>query len=100
MIRVYYGKEITDEIHEKAAKLLYECFAKNSGTYIKIGQMIGQLDLLVPEKYVEIFEPMCQEAPTTDWEDVKTIVEEELGRPMEEVFDKFEYKPIGSASLA
>jgi len=37
MAKVYYGQEINDELHYKAAKLLYECFSKNAGTYIKLG---------------------------------------------------------------
>jgi predicted unusual protein kinase regulating ubiquinone biosynthesis (AarF/ABC1/UbiB family) len=41
MAKIYKENEVTDEIHYKAATLLYECFAKNAGTYIKLGQMVG-----------------------------------------------------------
>ena len=58
MARDYWGVEVTDEVHEKAAKKLYECFKLNSGTYIKLGQMVGQMEPLVPDKYVEVFEPL------------------------------------------
>ena len=39
--KLYYSNEINDEMHYKAARLLFECFAKNAGTYIKLGQMVG-----------------------------------------------------------
>ena len=37
-------KEITSETHEKASKRMYDCFRLNGGPYIKLGQMMGQLD--------------------------------------------------------
>lgn len=94
------GEDITDEVHEKAARRLYKCFATNAGSYIKIGQMIGQLDLLVPDKYVEVFDQMCSQAPTTSWEDVQAIIREDFGKEVEDLFDEFETEPIASASLA
>jgi len=33
--------------------------------------MFGQLQQLVPEEYIETFEPMCMQAPRTKFEDVK-----------------------------
>ena len=42
---------------------------------------------------------MCMKAPTTKYEDVKAIVEYELGKKIEEVFLEFDEKPIASASL-
>jgi len=38
-------------------------------------------------------------APTTKYEDVKAIIEDELGKKIEDVFSEFEEKPIASASL-
>jgi ubiquinone biosynthesis protein len=38
-------------------------------------------------------------APTTKYEDVKSIVEQELGMKIEEAFSEFEEKPLASASL-
>ena len=56
--------------------------------------------MLVPDKYIEVFDPLCQEAPTTAWKDVKAIVEEDLGRPIHEVYSRFEQTAVASASLA
>ena len=61
--------------------------------------MFGQLEALVPPEYIITFEPMCMRAPTTDFADVKIILEQELGCKMEDVFSSFEKKPIASASL-
>ena len=66
---------------------MYECFKRNSGTYIKLGQMVGTLEILLPDEYVETFEPMFQEAPTSSMEDVRAIIEADMKAPLEEVFE-------------
>lgn len=65
------GDNVTSETHYKAANRMFDCFCKNGGPYIKLGQMFGQLQNLVPDEYLEVFEPMCMKAPTTKYEDVK-----------------------------
>ncbi len=54
---------------------------------------------MVPDEYLEVFEPMCMKAPTTKFDDVKHIVESELGMKLEDVFEEFEPTPFASASL-
>ena len=61
--------------------------------------MFGQLEALVPPEYIQTFEPMCMRAPTTEFADVKLIIEQETGCKLEELFSKFDEKPIASASL-
>ena len=53
----------------------------------------------MPPEYIKTFEPMCMRAPTTCYEDVRRIVEEESGKTIEELFEHFEERPIASASL-
>ena len=43
--------------------------------------------MLLPPEYCEVFEPMCMQAPRTAFSDVKSLVEKELGKPLEEVFE-------------
>ncbi len=49
--------------------------------------MVAQMHLLLPEEYCDTFEPLCMQAPKTAFEQVKQIVESELGQPLEEVFE-------------
>ena len=65
------GDDITSETHFKAAGRMFDMFCINGGPYIKLGQMFGQLENLMPKEYIETFEPMCMRAPTTPFEDVK-----------------------------
>ena len=93
------GDEITSETHYRAARRLLSTFQYCGGPYIKIGQIFGQLQNLVPDEYLEVFEPMCMAAPETSFSDVRSILESEFGQPLEEIFAEFEQKPLASASL-
>src|SRR5205823_1528996 len=43
----------------------------------------------------------CHDAvPPRSWEEIAPVLEGELGRKVDEVFDSFERKPVASASLA
>lgn len=53
----------------------------------------------MPSEYVETFEPMLMNAPTSKFANVKSIIEEESGKKLDEIFTEFAEKPIASASL-
>jgi aarF domain-containing kinase len=94
------AEEITSETHKVAANRLYNCFCKNAGPYIKLGQMVHQLNNLIPKEYNHAFEPMCQRAPKTSYDDVRKVFFEETGLELEDYFEDFQKEPIASASLA
>ena len=54
---------------------------------------------MLPKQYIKTFEPMLQQAPKTSYEDVKSIVELELGKKLEDIYSEFDEKPVASASL-
>jgi aarF domain-containing kinase len=87
-------------IHRRAANRLLQLCRKNGGVYIKVGQHLAQLDYLIPEEYTEVLSSLFDDTPETDYEDVRQVVREELGKDPEELFDNFDHSPIASASLA
>lgn len=94
---VFSRKQIT---HRKAASRLLELCRENQGVYIKIGQHIANLDYLVPPEYIEALSALFDDAPVSDYKDVREVIKEDLGAYPEELFSSFEEKPIASASLA
>ncbi len=86
--------------HSRAAQRLLVLCAANRGVYIKLGQHVAMLEHLLPAEYVKAMQPLCHTAPTSRFEDVRSVVEADLGRPLEEVFSSFDQRPIASASLA
>ena len=51
---------------------------------------MGQMDNLVSNEYVEVFEPMMNHMPTSSFEGVKAIIEEEMGEKLEDLFSEFD----------
>ena len=61
---------------------------------------MGQMDNLVSDEYVEVFEPLYNHIPTSPFDEVKQIIEFETGKKLDEMFSEFEQEPIASASMA
>jgi aarF domain-containing kinase len=55
---------------------------------------------VLPEPFIRNMEPLCQETSSTEYTKIKKIIERELNAKFEDVFDYFEEKPLGSASIA
>src|SRR5699024_226897 len=80
--------------------LLRETFEQLGSTYIKLGQFIASSPSIFPEEYVEEFQKYLEETPTLPFAHIKRVVEEELGKPLSELFAWVDEKPLASASIA
>lgn len=69
------------------------------GMFVKLGQLAaGRADLLGEEVAAE-FAKLQDAVPPASPDQIRQLVEEELGRPLEEVFAEFEWEPVGAASI-
>ncbi|MFN0089870.1 MAG: ABC1 kinase family protein [Acidimicrobiales bacterium] len=69
-------------------------------TYIKLGQIISSGEGLFPPELVSQFRTLRDRVPPEPWHEIRQVVEEELGRPLEEVFERFERRAVAAASIA
>jgi ubiquinone biosynthesis protein len=69
-------------------------------TYIKLGQIISAGEGLFPEELVREFKRCRDQVPPEPWEVVREVIEEDLGRPLEEVFASVDPRPLAAASIA
>lgn len=95
-----YLDGITKDKHERNAKILFETLKNNGGLYVKLGQVLAMMDLVIPEEYSEAMKPMLNEATISDYESVKSVIESDLHNSLENIFESFNKEPIASASLA
>ncbi|OWY25359.1 AarF/ABC1/UbiB kinase family protein [Sphingobacteriales bacterium UPWRP_1] len=68
-------------------------------TFIKLAQVLSNRPDVLPEPLIVELEKLQNEVPPFEYEKVKAIIQSELGRPLEEIFEYFNEKPIGSASI-
>jgi ubiquinone biosynthesis protein len=69
-------------------------------TYIKLGQIISSGQGIFPAELVEEFKSCRDRVPPESFADVRRVVEEDLGRPLEHVFGEFDRVPLAAASIA
>ncbi len=79
---------------------LRRSFEHLGSTYIKLGQIVSGGDGLFPEELVGEFKRLRDRVPAEPFSAVRAIVEEDLGRPLAEVFSDFEERPLAAASIA
>ena len=69
-------------------------------TYIKMGQIMSMREDILPHEYCEELAKLRANVPPMTFETIREIIEEELNRPIDEVFESVDGKPLGSASVA
>ncbi|KAK7282006.1 hypothetical protein RIF29_10465 [Crotalaria pallida] len=85
--------------HQLAADKIYNLCTHLGGFFLKIAQIIGKPDL-APAAWVKRLVTLCDQAPATPFHSVKRVLENELGQDIDEVFERFDLVPLGSASIA
>src|ERR1700730_585427 len=66
---------------------------------IKLGQFLSSRPDLLPEKALGVLSSLQDEVPPAPFAHVVSVIESELGRPIEEVFSTLERKCTAAASL-
>jgi ubiquinone biosynthesis protein len=69
-------------------------------TYIKLAQIISSGEGIFPEELVSEFRKCRDQVPPEPFAEVRRVIEEDLRRPVEEVFSHLDPTPLAAASIA
>ncbi|RAP52977.1 MAG: ABC transporter, partial [Methanosphaera sp. rholeuAM130] len=67
--------------------------------FVKLGQILCTRPDLVGVEMAEDLKKLRDDTKTTPFDEMKAVIEETLGRPLEEMYSQFNEDPIGSASI-
>ncbi len=82
------------------SRRLRRAFERLGASYIKLGQILSAGRGVFPDELVAELRKLRDSVPPEPWETVRTVVEEDLGRPLGEVFASFDERPLAAASIA
>lgn len=69
-------------------------------TYVKFGQFVGAAPDIVGEKISDEFRSCLDAGPPIPFDDVRRTIEQDLGRPLRQIYAHFDEQPIAAASIA
>ena len=78
-------------------RVAFECLGP---TYVKLGQILSSGQGIFPEPLVDEFKQLRDHVPAETFEAVRAIVEQDLGRSLDDVFKEFATEPLAAASIA
>jgi ubiquinone biosynthesis protein len=94
-------KSLVSEIHAHNKWERIRMASEELGTtFIKFAQILSNRPDVIPMELVSEFEKLQNKVPPFSSEEARKIIEQEIGKPIEEVFGSFEDFPFASASIA
>ncbi len=99
----FFGKHYWDnrvnKLHEKSAQKIKKTLLELKGLYIKVGQLISILSNVLPEEFREPLESLQDQLPARSYQEIKSTIESEFNKPINELFSFFDETALASASI-
>jgi ubiquinone biosynthesis protein len=73
---------------------------ESGGTFVKLGQLLSTRSDLVPPDVIAELSRLQDDVAPVPAPAIVAVLEEEIGRPLASVFQRFDTEPIGAASIA
>ena len=93
-------KGATHEFHRGAALAVVRRAIRQQGLIIKTCQFLGSRADILMDEYVRTLSLVHDQVPPRPWQEMRPIIERELGMTLAEAYAEFDAQPIAAASLA
>jgi len=69
-------------------------------TWIKLGQILSTRHDLLPPEWIEALTKLQDSTPVVDFDEIEAVIEDGLGKSLDQAFAAFERAPLATASIA
>ena len=91
------SKDGSDEEIDLAG--LREAMEELGPAFIKLGQLLASRPDMIGPEIADDLKKLRDDTPTTPFDQMREVVESELGKPLDEMYSEFNETPLGSASI-
>ncbi|MGD8490531.1 MAG: AarF/UbiB family protein [Anaerolineae bacterium] len=93
--------QLPDEIEEVTTPVKVRLMLEELGpTYVKMGQIVSSQASVIPAEWEDELEKLQSDVPPFPGDQVREILEEELGAAPEHLYAEFDIQPLAAASTA
>ena len=85
--------------HERRAARLTATIAQLGPTFIKLAQVLSARADILPEPYLSAISTLQDQVPPDPFDRIEAVIVEELGAPVDSIFEEFDRTPVAAASL-
>lgn len=89
----------TADDHRRRAERLTAAIASLGPTFIKLAQVFSARADILPEPYLSAIGKLQDRVPPDPPATIEAVIEQELGRPIDQLFQEFDRQPVAAASL-
>ncbi|NNK64672.1 MAG: AarF/ABC1/UbiB kinase family protein [Gemmatimonadetes bacterium] len=89
----------TADHHQRRAERLTRRIAGLGPTFIKLAQIFSSRADIFPEPYLTEIGTLQDQVPADPAEAILAVIQSELGKPADDVFEDFQREPLAAASL-
>ena len=86
-------------LHARNAERFYRAAVRQGGGFVKVGQLLSARMDLLPEPWIRELSRLQDAMPAAPFDTSRATIEEDLGRPLAELFASFDEEPVAAASI-
>jgi len=98
---LWWGGRIrrSEAYHRQRAELLVERIITLGPTFVKMAQVFAARADLIKEPYLGALGKLVDQVPAVPWTEIEAQIVAAYGRPVAELFESIDQRPVASASL-
>ena len=88
-----------EALHTRNASCFYQASIRHGGAFLKLGQLLSARMDLMPEPWIAELSKLQDAVPPVPFPEIRAVIEEDLGKPLSELFLHFDEEPVAAASI-